>query len=308
MSEQGTLDTRGDTDRPERLTRRQRRKARTRAERWGRRRKRLAWVGALVAFAVVILNLMDAQVRTPVAANGVGQGTFPVVEIAGLGSDGAHFAKLTAALRAESVPVLDFDPTTPGVQPLHYRPSDPGIHFGAGTDIPDLAVTFVLPSIRSALRRAGFDPETQKVDVVAHSMGGLLMRYLVEHPVDGWDHRVDDLVMVATPNHGSSIVYWDTHLGTSSPLRGVGADMRPGSAFLDTLGYREPAGQTYTSIGGDPWVFRWLRSGHHGFDDQVPAESPFLKGAALDTYGSLHGRLLRNGEVMALITKTLRAS
>ena len=258
----------------------------------------------MIAVVVVTLNLMDTQVRTPVGAEGGGRGSFPVVEVAGLGSEGAHFSGLTTRLEAEGVTVLDFDPTTPGAQALHYRPNEPV----ASTHIPDLAVHFVLPSIRQALRRAGLDPDTQRVDVVAHSMGGLLMRYLVEHPVDGWDHRVDDLVMVGTPNHGSSVVYWDTHLGGGSSFRGVGDDMEPGSDFLDALGYQEPHGQTYTSIGGDPWIFRWLRYGDHGFDDQVPTESPFLQGAALDTYGSLHGRLLLNHEVVILISDTLRGS
>lgn len=294
----------------ERLTRRQRRKARrrarTRAQRWRLRGKRLLVTLAVLTAVVVTLNLMDTQVRTPVGADGVGQGSFPVIEVAGLGSDGANFSKLTAALQAEGETVVDFDPTKPGVQPLHYQPTDTGARISSGTHIPDLAVDFVLPAIRQALTRAGLDPDTQKVDVVAHSMGGLLMRYLVEHPVDGWNHRVDDLVMVATPNHGSSVVYWETNLG-NSPFKGVGADMKPGSAFLASLGYDEPAGQTYTTIGGDPWIFRWLRSGHHGFDDQVPAESPFLNGAAHDTYPSLHGRLLRNGAVVTLIEQTLRA-
>ncbi|MCW2757722.1 MAG: hypothetical protein JWO46_1468, partial [Nocardioidaceae bacterium] len=124
----------------------------------------------------------------------------------------------------------------------------------------------------------------------------------------GWAGQVDDLVMVATPNHGSAVVGWETNLGSDSPMGGLGSDMSPGSSFLRGLGYAEPAGEVYTTVGGDPWVFRWLRYGKHGFDDQVPAESPFLTGAANNTYGHLHGRLLRSDDVVLLITKTLRAT
>jgi pimeloyl-ACP methyl ester carboxylesterase len=263
-------------------------------------------VTVILVALVVTLRGMDTQIRTPVGADGVGRGSFPVVEIAGLGSNGGHFSKLTAALRSEGVTVLDFDPSTPGVQPLTYQPGHSGVSIHSGTHIPALAVDYVLPQIRQALTRAGLDPNTQRVDVVAHSMGGLLMRYLIEHPVDGWDSRVDDLVMVATPNHGSDVIGWETRLG--SPFKGLGDDMTPGSDFLNALGYAEPPGQTYTAIGGDPWIFRWYRYGHHGFDDQVPTESPFLTGAAIDTYGDFHGHLLLDDQAVTLIERTLRAS
>jgi hypothetical protein len=273
---------------------------RTRWTRRGWRRRLLVAIGVL-AVACVVLNLMDTQVRTAVGAAGVGEGSLPVVEVAGLGSDGTGFSDLTAGLRTEGVPVLDFDPDAAGVQPLVYAPDD----IDATTGIADLAVDLVAPAIREALARAGFAPD-QHVDVVAHSMGGLLVRYLVEHPAGDWAERVDDLVMVASPNHGSDVIDWETR--GDGPFGTLGRDMRPGSTLLSGLGYDEPPGEVYTTIGGDPWGFRWYRHGSHGFDDQVPTESPFLAGAALDTWPSFHGRLLDNAEVVDLITATLRAS
>ncbi|RLV50812.1 hypothetical protein D9V37_02320 [Nocardioides mangrovicus] len=252
----------------------------------------------LLGVGVLVLTQLDTPVRTPVGARGVGTGSHPVVEVAGLGSDGQHFARLTAALRERGTAVLDFDAATPGVQPLSYRPA-------RGASIPALATRLVAPRIRAALGRAGY-PRDTVVDVVAHSMGGLLVRYLIEHPVAGWAAQVDDLVMVATPNHGSDVVAWETGLG-DNPMAGLGREMKPGSAFLDALGYAEPSGEVYTAIGGDPWFLRWLRYGHHGFDDQVPAESPFLTGAAIDTFGYVHGHLLRAEEVVSLIVRTLSA-
>jgi len=247
-----------------------------------------------------MLLLMDSQVRTPVGASGVGRGSFPVVEVAGLGSDGSGFGALTARLQGEGVTVLDLDPAKTGTQPLVYRPDD-------DEDIAELAVRLVAPAIDAALARAGLAPD-QEVDVVAHSTGGLLVRYLIEHPVPtsgaSWAERIDDLVMVAVPNHGSDVIYWETRRG---PIRALGADMRPGSDLLTELGTTEPPGEVYTAIGGDPWLFRWYRHGAHGFDDQVPTESVFMDGAALDTFASFHGRTLDNGEALDLITETLRA-
>jgi pimeloyl-ACP methyl ester carboxylesterase len=255
----------------------------------------------VLALGCGILTRMDDPVRTAVGARGAGEGSFPVAEVAGLGSTGGGFAHLTERLEADDVPVLDFDATTPGTQPLTYRPR-------AGTSIPRLAVDVVQPAIRAALARAGYDPDTQRVDVVAHSMGGLLVRYLVEHPVAHWAAQVDDLVMVATPNHGSAVIGWETNLGNGAHFSTLGSQMRPGSAFLRRLGTTEPAGEVYTAIGGDPWIFRWYRHGHHGFDDQVPTESPFMTGAALDTFGYLHGKLLPAEPVVDLIVRTLRAT
>jgi hypothetical protein len=125
--------------------------------------------------------------------------------------------------------------------------------------------------------------------------------------VPGWAERVDDLVMVAVPNHGSWLVWAETRGG--GPFAGLGSDMRPGSAFLDGLGYAEPAGEVYTTVGGDPWLFRWVggAGGRGGFDDQVASRSPFLDDAANNVYPSFHGRLLRNDGVLDLVTATLRA-
>ena len=268
------------------------------------RRRRHPW-RALAALLVVLavmsaaLVRLDSPVRTPVGARGVGQGSFPVVEVAGLGSSGENFAPLTRSLERAGTEVLDFDPDRPGSQPLVYVPR-------AGAGIAEVAVDGVQPAVRAALERGGHDPDRQVVDVVAHSMGGLLVRDLVEHPVGRWASRVDDLVMVATPNHGSDVIYWETRPG-SGRFATLGEQMRPGSAFLRRLGTTEPPGEVYTAVGGDPWIFRWYRHGAHGFDDQVPTESVFMTGAALDTYDHLHGKLLPSPAVIRLVMETLRA-
>jgi|GEM_PF-3191744 len=258
---------------------------------------------ALVGVAALVLVRVDTQVSTPIGSMGAGQGRFPVVEIAGLGSDGSAFEPLTTALQADGVTVIDFRPDVAGVQPLTWKAASPDVH------IPQLATKTVAPAIDEALGRAGFDPARQVVDVVAHSVGGLIMRYLIEKTGAtstglSWAARVDDLVMVATPNHGSTVGFLEATLGPGhSDWDGIATDLARDSSFLHLLGTGEPSGEVYTTIGGDPWMWRWLRSGHHGFDGAVPAESPFLRGAARYTFPQTHGRLLRARSVTELIRK-----
>jgi len=57
---------------------------RKRRRRRRRRRRALGCLAVLVA-AVVVLTRMDTQVRTAVGAVGVGGGSFPVAEVAGIG-------------------------------------------------------------------------------------------------------------------------------------------------------------------------------------------------------------------------------
>lgn len=293
--------------------------AQSRRGRWGRT---LLAMGVCAATGAAVLTQVDTAVRTPVGALGVGTGSHPVVELAGLESAGTGFAALTARLRAAGVTVLDFDAVHAGVQPLTWRPASGREH------LPQIAARVIQPAIRAALTRAGLDPDHQVVDVVAHSAGGLLARFLVEHPGAGvgswsdtrgwyggslridadWAARVDDLVLVATPDHGTSIGSLEATLGPGvTPFEGVGEDIAPGSPFLSRMATHEPTGEVYTTIGGDPWMFRFFRYGHHGFDGAVPSESPFLLGAATDTFAHTHGKLLPSPEVVDLITATLAA-
>ena len=274
----------------------------TRTRRLVRRLPRIALIVLIVGcVASFVLVRLDKQVWTPIGAMGSGRGRFPVIELAGLHSDGSSFAPLTAALQADGVAVVDFRPDLPGIQPLTWNTPSADMH------VPQLATQIIVPAIEDALRRAGFDPSRQVVDVVAHSAGGLIARYLIEKTSGeggalSWAARVDDLVMVATPNHGSEIGFLEATLGPGhDDWDGIASDLRPGSSFLKMMGTTEPAGAVYTTIGGDPWMYRWLRSGHHGFDGAVPAESPFMNGAARYTFPQTHGRLLRSQSLINLV-------
>ncbi len=82
-----------------------------------------------------------------------------------------------------------------------------------------------------------------RVDVVAHSMGGLGARWYVEH--EGGAGNVDDLVTLGTPHQGTSLAY--TQLFTPG-----GRAMVPDSDLLTELnGRKPPRGVSYTAVWSD---------------------------------------------------------
>lgn len=270
--------------------------ARRRARSVGR--ATLTLVVSVAALGGTVLPHVGAHVHDATGASGRGEGSFPVVLVGGLASDGAGFGPLRDRLARDGVAVLDLDGDRAGVQPFTFWPTTADQH------VATVAVQQLAPAIRAGLQRAGYDPDHQKVDVVAHSYGGLLARWLVEQ--EHWADRVDDLVTVATPHHGTEIGFRVATLGPGhEEWDGVGGDIRPRSATLRRLADREPEGEVYTTIGGDPSALRWLRFGGHGFDGTVPAESALLDGAAQHLYPFTHGRLLRSGHVVDLVARTL---
>jgi hypothetical protein len=108
----------------------------------------------VVDFAALIVARLTSPLRPPVGAAGRGEGTLPVVLVAGLMSRGDGFAALTAALQAEGTPVLDFDPSRPGAQPFTFVPASEDQH------VRDIAVTLLQPAIREALVRGGVTTPT----------------------------------------------------------------------------------------------------------------------------------------------------
>jgi triacylglycerol esterase/lipase EstA (alpha/beta hydrolase family) len=99
----------------------------------------------------------------------------------------------------------------------------------------------------------------RKVDIVAHSEGGLIARYFVQR-LEG-DLVVERLVTLATPYHGTVVGYLGPGLGAKQ--------MRPGSEFLNDLNSPDqaPAGIKVTSI-------------RAGLDEIIiPHDSPILEGA-----------------------------
>jgi len=123
------------------------------------------------------------------------------------------------------------------------------------------------------------------VDIVAHSMGGLAVRwYLLTHP----DAPVRRAVFIASPHRGTL----SAHLAWGDGRD----DMMPGSPFLDTLNTRAPV-----PPGVDVITVRTLIDTHI-----VPGESATLPGAP--DYAlccSTHAGLLQDRDVLEIVRSFL---
>ncbi|MGW4871312.1 esterase/lipase family protein [Streptomyces chartreusis] len=77
---------------------------------------------------------------------------------------------------------------------------------------------------------------SRQVDVVGHSLGGLIARYYVQRL--GGDHRVRTLVTLGTPHSGTNVV----PLANAHPIV---RQMRPGSPILEELARPAPGCRTH---------------------------------------------------------------
>lgn len=245
---------------------------------------------------IVVLALLLAIVA-PITGR-THEGPFPILLVHGWTGTGASFDEMIPKLQAQGLSVLDCDSSKTGTQALTYAPTAGSQH------ISYLAGKILQPAIDACLTGNGYST-SQKIDIVAHSMGGLTSRFLVEKggadvdfwsDVTGWygdgvadvntkwKNQVDDLIMLGTPNHGTILAWFPSTLPIFGVWTSSGGDMRPNSKLLSLMGYAEPAGEYYSCIGGDPWYLQAYQSDYngdgvtHGFDGVVPAESPFLTG------------------------------
>jgi triacylglycerol lipase len=130
------------------------------------------------------------------------------------------------------------------------------------------------------------DATGARIAVVAHSMGGLALR---QYLVDGGDAAVHTAIFAATPHRGTWIAWLARGRG--------GAEMRPGSAFLERLN-ATPLPRSVRAI--------CLRT---PIDTRVvPGESASLEGAACHTVRlPTHRRMLRHARTLQLIRELLLA-
>jgi pimeloyl-ACP methyl ester carboxylesterase len=128
-----------------------------------------------------------------------------------------------------------------------------------------------------------------RVDIVGHSMGGLVgLDYLKRL---GGRHRVRRLVMLGTPAQGT----WSALFGlVTAPLGLASLQLLPGSPFLRELADRPlPAGADVVSIGA---VRDWL----------APLESTVLDGVRHIALPTGHSGLLVDAEVAEVVVRILR--
>lgn len=141
--------------------------------------------------------------------------------------------------------------------------------------------------IAAAAARLSAASGSARVDVVAHSMGGLALRRYVQ---DGGADTVRTAIFVGTPHRGTLLAYLAWGHG--------GREMRPGSDFLQQLNAR-PMPRTVRA--------HCLRT---PIDSRVvPGASAWLDGAACHTVRMpTHPRMMRHPSTLRLIRSILEDS
>jgi pimeloyl-ACP methyl ester carboxylesterase len=69
----------------------------------------------------------------------------------------------------------------------------------------DAAIAFSARQFASALQEFERQYPERRLSLVAHSMGGLVSRAVIEDPAIAAGSNIDQLIMIATPNHGSNL-------------------------------------------------------------------------------------------------------
>ncbi len=129
-----------------------------------------------------------------------------------------------------------------------------------------------------------------QVDIVGHSMGGLVGLYYLKRL--GGRHRVRRLVLLGTPTQGT----WSALLGLfTAPLGLASLQLLPGSPFLRELAETPlPAGVDVVSVGA---LRDWL----------APVASTVLDGVRHVSVSTSHSGLLVDDEVAGVVDGLLRA-
>jgi triacylglycerol esterase/lipase EstA (alpha/beta hydrolase family) len=178
--------------------------------RWHRRNDRaeliddVALVGYLAAEGLAYLRVMWFRLLWPLRRPDGGDGGRPVLCVHGFGGAGADFTGMLRALRAAGRPAytLSMGPALGAVEEWAAQ------------------VAARLQELKREHPGAG-------VDLIAHSMGGLVCRWVLAHHPE-LASEVQTLVTLGTPHAGTAVV------GRVPMGRGA-RQMRRGSSFLDDL-------------------------------------------------------------------------
>jgi len=181
-----------------------------------------------------------------------------------------------------SLHLLEKHLTMRGLIVMSYPLGGPLLNVG---DIRDSA-GLIARKVESIVAQTGI----ARVDIVGHSMGGLVgLDYLKRL---GGRHRVRRLVMLGTPAQGT----WSALLGlVAAPLGLASLQLLPGSPFLRELAERPlPPGADVVSIGA---LRDWL----------APVASTVLDGVRHISLPTGHSGLLVDAEVAEVVVDILRA-
>jgi pimeloyl-ACP methyl ester carboxylesterase len=158
--------------------------------------------------AEAVLGLLPQPIREGWALAAREEPLPPVLMVPGFMGPGFLLAPLAAFLRAHGreVHVLHTFPALGGVEASAHR-------------------------IVGAIARLREQTGAERVDLVAHSMGGLACRYYMNHLMEA--PVVRRFVSIATPHLGTRLAHF--------PFTRSAHDMRPGGALLAAMAERPPA-------------------------------------------------------------------
>lgn len=227
-------------------------------------------VAALALALALLPAALPAGAATPAPAQA------PVVLLHGLARGPASMRSIERALVAAGHPVCNV-----GYPSRRY-------------DLRTLARDHVLPGIRAC-----FPGQVGAVDVVTHSMGGVVLRHLDRHA----GLRIRRVVMLAPPNHGSEIV---DLLGDLAPFRHLAG---PAAQQLrsDVAASGAPPGYTLGILAGNRTLNPLLSLLLPGADDgKVSVASARLAGMRdFRVLPTSHPLILHDSTAIAMILNFL---
>ncbi|MFE1906128.1 lipase family alpha/beta hydrolase [Streptomyces gardneri] len=177
--------------------------------------------GRIAALLGVLLTAVSLIVAVPAPAQAAAAN--PVLVVAGILEPVHMVDTLANRLRGDGFTVRTMEL--------------PGLGHG------DIALS--APAVRDAVSALRAETGAAKVDIVAHSEGGLASRYYIKFL--GGDTQVGRLVMLATPNYGAVV----GNMGICIPTFSAACwQMSMGSDFLNNLnaGDDTPGAVKYTSL------------------------------------------------------------
>lgn len=167
--------------------------------------------------------------------------------------------------------------------------------------IPDLVQRYVQPVIENAAKQGA-------VNVVTHSLGGILLRYyLAQLAPERVRALVKRVVMLAPPNHGSEVVnqlrrIWGVPRILGPAFEQLGTDhhsiplqLLEKEAITNTCEVGIVAG----TVSYEPWLSQWL---HDANDGKVAVQSAALPGAEFLTVAANHTTIMRDKRVLQEIS------
>lgn len=221
----------------------------------------VAWVGEGLALSLAtatwVLGFLPGRAVRPAGAR------VPVVLVHGWGMTRASMALLASRLRQDGRDVYS----------INYP--------GTAAKMDDKAKR-VASSIRRIVRETG----SPRVDVVAHSLGGVVVRAAAKY--EGIEDVLGNVVTLGSPHRGSALTVLFRRFGL--------IELRPGSPYLERLesGESLPARVHFTSI-------------YSNFDQIVfPADASFLPSAFnVEVDGVGHMGMLLSERVYRLVKENL---